>query len=115
LTKKTIESAHVNTNIKVFGNGKDAIDYLERSIPHTELLPELILLDLSMPIMDGWGFLEEYIQLRPSLPKPIAIYIVSSSISPHDMRRAKDISAVTDFVIKPITKEKFSEIISQLA
>ena len=76
-----------------------------------ELLPQIILLDLSMPIMDGWGFLEEYKLLILAIGKKITLYIVTSSISPHDIERAKNINAVSDYIIKPVTKEKFAGII----
>jgi CheY-like chemotaxis protein len=67
-----------------------------------------------MPIMDGWQFLEEYILLQPTLGRKIIIYIVSSSISPEDIIRARKITAVTDYIIKPITKEKLIEVTSLL-
>ncbi|OPZ98603.1 MAG: hypothetical protein BWY70_01181 [Bacteroidetes bacterium ADurb.Bin408] len=67
-----------------------------------------------MPVMDGWEFLEEYIMLQPKLEKKITIYIISSSINPRDIERASTINAVTDFIIKPVTREKFTEIIKQL-
>ena len=76
--------------------------------------PEILLLDLSMPIMDGWEFLEEYILLSPKLDRKITIYIISSSISPYDIDKAKSISIVTDFIIKPISKEKLIEIFKNL-
>jgi CheY-like chemotaxis protein len=67
-----------------------------------------------MPIMDGWEFLEEYMLLSPELGRTITIYIISSSISPHDIAKAKSISLVTDFIIKPVSKEKLIEIFEKL-
>jgi CheY-like chemotaxis protein len=110
LIKKTIEQTNLVEMIKIFDNGLDAIDFLKKNVDNHDSLPEIILLDLSMPVMDGWGFLEEYILLSPKLGRKITIYIVSSSISPHDIGRAKSISLVSDFVIKPISKEKLIEI-----
>ena len=63
-----------------------------------------------MPIMDGFEFLEKYIMLEPKLGKKITIYVVSSSVSPADVRRINKISEVSDYIIKPITKEKFEKI-----
>jgi len=99
--------------INVFGNGKNAIDFIKENAANTELLPEIIFLDINMPVLDGWGFLEDYILLMPELGKKITIYIVSSSISPHDVEKAKTLNAVADFIVKPFTKEKFLSAIEK--
>jgi CheY-like chemotaxis protein len=114
ITLKIIKKADFDGELKVFGNGKDAIEYLESIVGNEELLPEIIFLDLSMPILDGWGFLDEFLILKPKLKKKITIYIVTSSVSPHDVQRAKNISIVSDFIVKPISKERFIEIIKEL-
>ena len=75
---------------------------------------EIIFLDINMPIMDGWQFLEEYIKLNPKIGKKIVIYICSSSISPDDINKAKEISAVTDYIIKPVSKDMLAEILTKL-
>ena len=75
-------------------------------------LPDIIFLDISMPIMDGWEFLEEYEQIEAQFEKKIKLYMFSSSISPHDMERAKQFSAVLDFIIKPLSKEKITELLN---
>ena len=79
-----------------------------------ESLPDIILLDLSMPIMDGWQFLDEFVKINPKIGKKITVFICSSSISPDDVARAKSINAVSDFIIKPMTKDKLIEIIKNL-
>ena len=114
LVKKTIEQTNLVNTIKVFENGLDAIEFLKKNADNYDALPEIILLDLSMPVMDGWEFLEEYILLSPKLDRKITIYIISSSISPFDIAKAKSISFVTDFIIKPVSKEKFIEIFKKL-
>lgn len=114
LTKRTIEETNLADQIKIFGNGKDAIDFLRQAVQNKEMLPEIIFLDLSMPIMDGWGFLEAYVALKPKLDKRITIYILSSSVSPHDIERAKTISVVSDFIVKPIVKDQFMEVVRNL-
>jgi CheY-like chemotaxis protein len=114
LTKKTIGATQIATSIKEFGDGEEAINYLRQSCGRTELLPDIIMLDLSMPIMDGWEFLNEYKSLDIGTNKFPKLYIFSSSISPHDQERAKSINFVSDFIIKPLLKEKFIEIIENL-
>jgi CheY-like chemotaxis protein len=114
LTKKVIEQTNLVDLIKVFENGLEAINFLKENRQNVEILPEVILLDLSMPIMNGWQFLEEYTKLHPTIGKKITIYICSSSISPDDIMRAKTINAVTDYIIKPISKDRLIDLIKKL-
>ena len=111
LTKRTIKSTEAEISFKDFENGLDAINYLRSVAGNPDQLPDIILLDLNMPVMDGWEFLDEYRKLEPTISKKSKLYIFSSSISPHDMERAKNISLVDDFIIKPLKKEKVTELI----
>ena len=113
LTTKIIEQTNLVDLIKVFGNGLDALNFLKENKNNVDALPDIILLDLSMPIMNGWQFLEEYNKLNPTIGKKITIYICSSSISPDDITRAKTISEVSDYIIKPITKDKLIDLIKK--
>ena len=114
LTTKAIEQTNLVDLIKVFENGLDALNFLKENKNNVDALPEIILLDLSMPIMNGWQFLEEYTKVNPTIGKKITIYICSSSISPDDVKRAKTISEVSDYIIKPITKDKLIDLITKL-
>lgn len=111
---KIIESTNLVDRIKTFSNGEEAINFLKSNSKDVNLLPEIILLDLNMPIMDGFVFLQKYIMLEPKLGKKITIYIVSSSISQIDIEKINQISEVSDYIIKPITKEKFEMIVGLL-
>jgi FixJ family two-component response regulator len=66
-----------------------------------------------MPVMDGWGFLKKYVDLQSKLAKKIPIYIVSSSIDPIDIQKSKSINSVIDFIVKPMTKETFLQIVKK--
>lgn len=112
LTKKIIERADQDVQLSVFPNGHDAIEYLKTAALNPELLPDIILLDLNMPVMDGWEFLTIYKTFNLSQKKRIALYIVTSSISPYEVERARNIEEVQEFIIKPIAKEKFKDIIA---
>ncbi len=112
LTKKSISSTNIESNINEFSDGSEAIDYLKTIATDDTMLPDIILLDLFMPIMDGWGFLEEYKLLHPHLPKKADIYIVSSTIAPHDIERAKSHPLVKDLFIKPLVRDKIIELLN---
>ena len=114
ITQKVVEKTKLVKKIKVFSNGLEAIEFLKSVREDPEELPDVILLDLAMPVLNGWDFIEEYVALRPSLGKQILLYIVSSSIDPADIERAKSISEVTDFIIKPVTREKFVALVEGL-
>lgn len=113
LTRKSLERSELVDNIETFCNWQEAIDYIEENINNKKFLPEIILLDLCMPILDGWQFLEQYTKIDKKIQKKISIYIYSSSISPHDIARAKTLNEVTDFIIKPISKEKLIDIVGK--
>ncbi len=112
LTKKSIQEANMTTQITEFSDGESAIEHLKKIAQNPDLLPDIIFLDLSMPVMDGWEFLKEYAALEPKFGKKIDVYIFSSSIFPHDIERANNISTVADFIIKPLKKEKIKEILT---
>lgn len=112
LLTKIILSVYEDIDISHFGDGQQAIMHLQAITDNPKLLPDVIFLDLSMPVMDGWEFLEEYIRLIPRLKKKINLYIVSSSISPDDILRSKRYPEVSDFLVKPIDAEQIAQILA---
>ncbi|MFC4817559.1 MULTISPECIES: response regulator [unclassified Flavobacterium] len=93
-----------------FKNGNDAIDVLFGSESE---LPCVILLDLNMPILDGWQFLD---QLEDSkLKDQLNVYIMSSSIDRSDIDKSKKYSIVKDFISKPVNADKLDKILSDLS
>ena len=110
-TKKIMKLANFCNSFLVFHNGEEALNHLKPIIEcNGSSLPDVILLDLNMPIMDGWQFLDEFIQIP--CEKEITIYIVTSSINPEDMERAKDYDKISNYLIKPISSNKLQEILS---
>lgn len=115
LTKKLITASKQEVSLETYINGQDAIDRLHEVAADEDALPDLILLDLNMPVMDGWEFLNAYQEVEFSNPDKIRLYIVTSSISPYEVERAKQIPVVQEFIVKPMVKQKFVEIISALS
>ncbi|MGO4904362.1 response regulator [Flavobacterium sp. W20_MBD1_R3] len=94
--------------IETFHNPQVALDKLKHSFNTNEILPDTILLDLNMPVIDGWQFLEEFLLLP--IQKKITIFIMTSSIDPNDIEKAKKYSVVKDYIDKPITAQKLNSL-----
>ncbi|WP_109436327.1 response regulator [Aquimarina sp. AU119] len=112
LVKRIVEAKNLCENLMVFKNGKDALNYFEAILTNLDKksIPEIIFLDLNMPVMDGWEFLENFTSIKNKLGKIITLYIVSSSINPVDIERAKNINSVKDYLVKPVTIEDLEAI-----
>jgi CheY-like chemotaxis protein len=100
-------------NLLVFHNGLEAVKYLKPILESPEVLPDVILLDLNMPIMDGWQFLDEFVKFK--VTKKITVYIVSSSIDVADHAKAATYKAISNFYIKPISRENLEEILAEIS
>ena len=90
-----------------FCNAELALETLKINCNTPQTLPDVILLDLNMPILDGWQFLDEF-SLLP-LAKDISVFIVTSSIDPSDIEMAKNYKMVKSYIMKPITAQKLEE------
>lgn len=112
--KRIIARADIAEQSIFFDNGASAIHFFKENAQNGDILPELILLDINMPQLNGWQFLEEYVKLVPSLAKKTSIFIVSSSIDADDYARAKKYKEVSDFIAKPITVENLRNILAKL-
>lgn len=110
---RQLKDTELAKDILLFSDGELAMEFIENNLMETSLLPDIIFLDINMPIMDGWEFLEEFVKLKPNVGKKIAIYMVSSSIDPSDFDRARAINEVSDYLIKPINKDQVKTIIEQ--
>ncbi|NVK28484.1 MAG: response regulator [Flavobacteriia bacterium] len=109
--RRIIKGLNPELNVEAFGNGQDALDQILRVLEGDGSLPEVILLDINMPILDGWQFLEEYLQIQDHRLKEIRIYMVSSSVDSSELSRAEGIPEIVEYVIKPMKKPKLQEII----
>lgn len=111
-TKKMMESVQNSLNFLVYKNGKDAFDNLLPKLHLNNTLPDVILLDLNMPVMDGWQFLDELVKIP--VAENIPIYIVSSSVDSRDIKRAKSYKMVNKYIVKPFSVSKVQELIEEL-
>lgn len=108
---KLIKKALLNTEITACLNGKHAIDHLEAiNSEDPAKLPDYILLDINMPLMNGWEFLDEYKALKIDPLGKSKIFIISSSVFSNDINKAKSYPLVHDFISKPLNIDKVNEL-----
>jgi two-component system, chemotaxis family, chemotaxis protein CheY len=112
ITSRLIERANLAQELKQFHNGDVALHYLSNHAHVADELPDIILLDINMPVIDGWMFLDEFKDLATKLQKKITIYMVSSSIAPEDINRAKSNPLVKDYLVKPVSMETLQAVLS---
>ncbi|MDB5246941.1 MAG: nitrogen regulation protein [Segetibacter sp.] len=109
--KRIIELLNPLQKVLIFSNGKEAIDYFVQNTSGKNELPDVIFLDINMPVMNGWEFLEAYDVVKTGLRKTITIYMVSSSVDEKDKIRSKTFEDVKDFIVKPIHQQVMHDII----
>jgi len=109
---RTIKALALTEKILQFENGEEALKYLVENAKKEENLPDYIFLDINMPFVDGWMFLQDFTGLTENLAKKICIFMVSSSIDPRDIQRAKGIPEVKQYITKPVSREKFIELLN---
>lgn len=103
-----------SSEVIIFNNGQEAIDSLLDLLHQGTPLPSLIFLDLNMPIKDGWGFLDDFLHIPHHNRDKVTVYIVSSSINPKDLERAKQYEMVGNYVVKPINEKSLRALLPDL-
>lgn len=115
LVKKIIDIKKLSENLLIFKNGQEAIAYFTAILENVaeKSFPEIILLDLNMPVMDGWDFINKFTEIKSSKDIKTTLYVVSSSIDPFEIEKAKSSTIVTDYLLKPLNLEDFEALFSK--
>ena len=88
--------------------GKDGLEELKNARP--EEIPDVIFLDINMPLMNAWEFLEEYNKLAAGFEKEVKLFILSSSVYKRDIAKSSEYANVTDYIIKPLNKATLDKV-----
>ncbi|BDD06025.1 hypothetical protein AUTU_35080 [Aureibacter tunicatorum] len=114
INQKMIESSNITEHIYTHTGAKSAVEFL-KNIEKVEefasqILPEVIFLDIDMPLMDGFQFLEEFEKLTAKTKERCKIVMLTSSINPQDVNKSKDYSSVKDYINKPLSHQNLENL-----
>lgn len=111
LHKRVLKKAQCAERVEVVNDGEQALHFLKTAVHGKYPCPDLILLDINMPGMNGWEFLEEYEKLDKEVRAKIVLVMLTSSVSPDDEARALNMNLIGGFRRKYLTEESIKEII----
>lgn len=112
--KRMMHHLSVDADIKQFYNGLEAIEYLQQNKDKKNNLPDIIFLDINMPVMNGWQFLDSFISLHLHPEKQITIYMITSSVDNAEILKAASYKEIKNYIIKPIAFDSLKEIFKNL-
>lgn len=110
ISKRIIEITKFAQRVEVKNSGKSALEYLESEQYNADKLPDIIFLDINMPIVDGFVFLFEFEMFPDELKNKCKIVILSSSDNKRDIEKIVDNDYVVKFITKPLTEQALNEI-----
>ncbi|MBC5836589.1 response regulator [Flavobacterium muglaense] len=119
LCKKVIQKSLLSKEIITAQNGEEALEYFKnlndlKSQNTAVNLPQLVFLDLNMPVMGGWEFLDEFNTTHYKHVNTIKIVVLSSTVDPDDLEKANTYPMVLDFLPKPITTSMLKYVTSKV-
>ncbi len=114
LTEIILIDLNIAAHIHIARNGREALNFVkENCSAKTTYCPDLILLDINMPIMDGFEFLEEFEKLPYIQSSPISVLLLTTSTNLKDVEKAKRFK-VAGYIEKPLTEEKLLDILRDI-
>jgi CheY-like chemotaxis protein len=112
LNTMVIEEVGCTERIETMQSAREALKYLTNTNPDGDYpRPDLVFLDINMPAMDGWEFLEKYNQLPAEQKAKIIVVMLTTSFNPEDELKARNMSGISGFRNKPLTSEILMQIL----
>lgn len=111
--KRLIKETSFSDELLVYQSGPDALEELKERAGSGSALPDIIFLDLNMPMMTGWEFLDEYLEIETKDPNQTQVYIISSSVDPQDLLKIEEYKVVRNYILKPVTTDDLEKIIAE--
>ena len=110
---RKIRNMGLTDNIHICYSGQEALEYLRSELEGAHPQPTLIFLDINMPGMNGWEFLEEYEKLEVSQQGEIVLTMLSNSIDARDQDKAKNYKTVRGYYSKPLSEDYLTSILKE--
>ena len=111
ISQKTLERMGIAKEVHTATNGAEAINLFNNYFQGSQTVPDIILLDLNMPVMDGFGFLEAFKRLTVPNKDNVKIVVVTSSASERDINRVRELGVV-HYLNKPISEDKLMTVLN---
>lgn len=114
IAEKIIKNIGKSVEIKSFLQAMEALDYVQANVAVNNEIPTIVLVDIQMPIMNGFEFVEAFEKLPHEVTDKFSIYIISSSINENDLSKVNNYSSVKNFINKPLTSSNLSALINDV-
>ncbi len=110
ISKKVMAASAFSSEIMEFYSAQKALNFLLENKENKDRLPQIIFLDIHMPAMDGFDFMEKFKELPSEIHQYCKVVMLSSSLDPEDVRRIKESNHIVRFMTKPISKDQLQSL-----